>query len=137
MTQYIDKSALLVEIDRQKIGYNVDGKHSVEYDTTRKILNIIDGLVTKEVDLEKEIDNYFNTSIRKNIQANDNVTLFMQVRKAAKHFFKLGISINHPITASDKGMAEEIILNLEKIEKEYNICLIKEKEWVNKQIQKG
>ena len=44
MAQYIEKSALVVEIERQKIGYNVDGKHSVEYDTTRKILNIIDSL---------------------------------------------------------------------------------------------
>lgn len=51
MAQYIDKDALLVEIDRQKIGYNVDGKHSIEYDTTRKILNIIDTLEVKKVDL--------------------------------------------------------------------------------------
>lgn len=51
MAQYIDKDALLVEIDRQKIGYNVDGKHSIEYDTTRKILNIIDTLEVKEADL--------------------------------------------------------------------------------------
>lgn len=54
MKHYIDKSALVEEIDRQKIGYNVDGKHSVEYDTTRKILNIINTLEVKEVDLEKE-----------------------------------------------------------------------------------
>jgi len=51
MAQYIDKDALVAEIDRQKIGYNVDGKHSVEYDTTRKILNIIDTLEVKGVDL--------------------------------------------------------------------------------------
>ena len=51
MQQYIDKDALLVEIDRKKIGYNVDGKHSIEYDTTRKILNIIDTLEVKKVDL--------------------------------------------------------------------------------------
>ena len=52
MTQYIDKDALVAEIDRKKIGYNVDGKHSVEYDTTRKILNIIDTLEVKGVDLD-------------------------------------------------------------------------------------
>ena len=40
----IDKDALVAEIDKQKIGYNTDGNHSVEYDTTRKILNIIDTL---------------------------------------------------------------------------------------------
>ena len=49
----IDKDALVAEIDRQQIGYNVDGKHSVEYDTTRKILNIIDTLEVKGVDMEK------------------------------------------------------------------------------------
>jgi hypothetical protein len=48
----IDKDALAAEIDRQKIGYNVDGKHSIEYDTTRKILNIIDTLEVKEVQEE-------------------------------------------------------------------------------------
>ena len=48
----IDKAALVAEIDRQKIGYNVDGKHSIEYDTTRKILNIIDTLEVKEVNEE-------------------------------------------------------------------------------------
>ena len=65
MKQYIDKSALVAEIDRQKIGYNVDGKHSVEYDTTRKILNIIDTLEVIDVneepisnDLEEAADNY-------------------------------------------------------------------------------
>ena len=56
-----------------------------------QISDFIDTLEVKGVDLEKEIDSYFNTSIRKNIQANDNVTLFMQVRKTAKHFFELGL----------------------------------------------
>ncbi len=47
----IDKDALVAEIDRQKIGYNVDGKHSVEYDITRKIIDILNTLEVKEVDL--------------------------------------------------------------------------------------
>ena len=54
MAQYINKDALVAEIDRQKIGYNVDGKHSVEYDTTRKILGIINTLEVKEIDEQKE-----------------------------------------------------------------------------------
>lgn len=63
MARYIELDALLAEIDRQKIGYNADGKHSVEYDTTRKILNIIDTLAedhamlagrTKTIDEIKE-----------------------------------------------------------------------------------
>ena len=56
MAQYINKAALLAEIDRQEIGYNVDGKHSVEYNTTRKILDIIDSIEVKGVELEEEIN---------------------------------------------------------------------------------
>lgn len=58
MAHLIDKDALIAEIDRQKIGYNVDGKHSVEYDIVRKIIDIINSLETKDVDLEKEIRLY-------------------------------------------------------------------------------
>lgn len=40
--KYIDAEKLKVELDRQKIGYNIDGKHNAEYDTCAKILRIID-----------------------------------------------------------------------------------------------
>ena len=52
-----------------------------------------ENIEVKEVDLEEELDNYFNASIRKNLLENDNVTLFMQCRKVAKHFFELGIKV--------------------------------------------
>ena len=48
MPRYIDKSALVAEIDKQKIGYNTDGKHSVEYNTVKKILDILDTLEVKK-----------------------------------------------------------------------------------------
>lgn len=81
----IDKDALVAEIDRQKIGYNVDGKHSVEYDITRKIIDIIDTLEVKEVEL-------------------DNHTIMEEIRKCgcnpnefdiAKHFFELGLKVKN------------------------------------------
>ena len=50
----IDKDALVAEIDKRKIGYNTDGKHSVEYNTVKKILDILNTLEVREVDLEKE-----------------------------------------------------------------------------------
>lgn len=81
----IDKDALVVEIDRQKIGYNVDCKHSVEYDTTRKILNIIDTLEVKEVDLKKEIENELDTRWRGEYLSTS------KFRESAKHFFELGL----------------------------------------------
>ena len=85
MEQYIPKSALVAEIDRQKIGYNVDGKHSIEYDTTRKILNIIDTLEVKEVDIEKEIEFEYNPI--------DGLS-FEEFARIAKHFFELGMSVS-------------------------------------------
>ena len=41
MNTYIDADELLTEIDRQKIGYNTDGKHAAEYNTCIKIIDII------------------------------------------------------------------------------------------------
>lgn len=90
--EYINKSALVAEIDRQKIGYNVDGKHSVEYDTTRKILNIIDTLEVKEVDLEKEIDNVWNPHFNLGWDDNSLVSInHKSFESIAKHFFELGL----------------------------------------------
>ena len=60
MAQYIDKAALVAEIDRQKIGYNTDGKHPVEYNTVKKILDIIDTLEVKEVDIASMADDYYD-----------------------------------------------------------------------------
>lgn len=82
MTQYIDKDALIAEIDRQKIGYNTDGKHSVEYDITRKIIVIINSLEVKEVDLDGEINLWVRNLHR--------VPNFEELNKFARHFFKLG-----------------------------------------------
>ena len=55
MNKYIDTEKLLSEIDREKIGYNTDGKHTAEYNTCRKIIDIITSLQQEqpEVDLER------------------------------------------------------------------------------------
>ena len=39
--------------------------------------------------------------------------------------------------ASDRGMAEEIIINLKRVEQDYRIDLTKEIEWVRNKAQKG
>ena len=78
--ELIDKDALLVEIDRQKIGYNVDGKHSVEYDVTRKIIDVINSLEVKEVDLEKEItNNDHKITIGTKIRSKANPDLILSI----------------------------------------------------------
>lgn len=87
MAQYIDKSAIVAEIDRQKIGYNVDGKHSVEYEITRKIIDIINTIEVKEVDLGKEIDRYCEPIQAWQIQEAP----YTSIEKCARHFYELGL----------------------------------------------
>lgn len=70
----IDKAALVAEIDRQKIGYNVDGKHSVEYDTTRKILNIIDTLEVIDVN-EEPVSSIWHDASEKSNEPEDIVII--------------------------------------------------------------
>lgn len=102
MEQYISKSALVAEIDRQKIGYNTDGKHSVEYNTIKRILDIINTLEVKEVkegDLEKGISDYLDNH-NLNIQDGgrivfdngDTPNFLCDFRDIAKHFFELGLA---------------------------------------------
>ena len=88
MAQYIDKSALVAEIDRQKIGYNVDGKHSVEYDITRKIIDIINNLEVKEVDLETELGVIIDSL---NDDKYEHLSIHQQLSHIARHFFELGL----------------------------------------------
>lgn len=62
MEKYIDAHKLLVEIDRQKIGYNTDGEHAAEYNTCRKILDIIDSLQQEQQEvilLKKDTEDIF------------------------------------------------------------------------------
>ena len=60
MTQYIDKSALVAEIERKKEEYKEDYRKygnpydSVLYDEMEDILSFLDTLEVKEVDLDKE-----------------------------------------------------------------------------------
>lgn len=40
-------------------------------------------------------------------------------------------------TASDRGMAEEIIINLKRVEQDYHIDLTREMEWLRSKAKKG
>ena len=75
MEKYIDAHKLLVEIDRQKIGYNTDGEHAAEYNTCRKILDIIDSLQQEQ---PASFDGYDKDWV-------DELT-----EECAKHFYELG-----------------------------------------------
>ena len=92
MTQYIDKSALVAELDKL---------YNLEYDNTsdlscgkkimlRDILLFLNTLEVKEVDLDKEKDDYWNKLcddefgelLERDAKWFDDI---------AKHFFELGL----------------------------------------------
>jgi hypothetical protein len=80
MTQYIDKDALVAMI-----------KHHIKEEThsyfCKCLLSEIDTLEVKEVDLEKEFDNYANGILACDIQFEP----FTHLHNCAKYFFELGL----------------------------------------------
>ena len=61
--KYIDADKLLSEIDRQEIGYNTDGKHTAEYNTCRKILDIITSLQQEQPDYKGAVQLVFEEEL--------------------------------------------------------------------------
>ena len=106
------------------------------------IADFIDNFEVKEINLEKELEreiddcwfDYDGTIQRHGGTATMEID---DVKEIAKHFFELGTVVNNPITAADIGMAEEIIINLKRIEQDYHIDLTKEMEWLRNKVQKG
>lgn len=90
MTQYIDKSALVAEIERLKSEHikHTRNKFCAEWScgVLDNILSFINTLEVKGVDLEKEYDNEFfkEPVFRKLINRNAGIAI-------AKHFFDLGL----------------------------------------------
>ena len=48
-----------------------------------------------------------------------------------------GEYVSNPVTAADRGTAEEVIINLKRVEQDYRIDLTKEIEWARNQVKKG
>ena len=89
MTKLIDKSALVAEIEKE---LNTTKKYSTEYVNgkkyaLKKILSFLDTLEVKEVDLEKEFDDYTKDILACDIQFEP----FTHLHNCAKHFFELGL----------------------------------------------
>ena len=131
----IDKDALVAEIERYKHKaderlkikgrtLSEDCKDSALQNLCGNLLHFINTFEVKEVDLEKEIDKEIETRWR------GEYLFTSKFRESAKHFFQLGLSVNNPITAADRGTAEEIILSLKQVENDYRIDHSKEIEWV-------
>ena len=95
MTQLIDKSALVAEIERRKQdamnncgGFKSMREHECDsciVEQYEEMKNIIDTLEVKEVDLEKEIKEYLSTYWPKEKE------LHPFLGHMAKYFFELGM----------------------------------------------
>ena len=123
MTQYIDKATVVAEINRVLNSYDPNQITSGRY-ALASLRDFLDTLEVKEVDLEKELKSWLvdDEYYEKYVEAD--------IRETAKHFFNLGLQVNNPITAADRGMAEEIIINLKRVEKDYRIDLTEEMAWL-------
>lgn len=112
--KYIDADRLRAEIDRQKIGYNINGKHAAEYDTCVKILRIIDSLQQerREVDLEREVEKY----LLDNADFVTKSTSNEMVNALARHFAEWGA--RHSINWGDVQLLDTFILELSREEKD-------------------
>lgn len=151
MTQYISKSAIVAEIERRI----ADNRKEIEranhknledyfegYEDALVLLKeqFLDTIEVKEVDLEKEMQAFAKMELEplKIHDANIGISITMsQLYSCASRFFELGMRVSNPITASDRGTAEEIIINLKRVEQDYHIDLTKEMEWVRNKTQKG
>ena len=100
------------------------------FDAYNIILSFLDSTEVKAVDLEKEIKLWFDYGFPNNEELLD------YIKETAKHFYELGLNINNPITAADRGMAEEIIVNLKRLEQDYCIDLTKEMQWLRDIVKK-
>ncbi len=152
MEQYIPKSALVAWAKETYLCENASMIRKVCY---KQLLEHLDTLEVKEVDLEKEVESFAYTLPHSAIGDGEHLGKFDDpkvkearkhgwshfwrynyVKEIAKHFFELGMRVNNPITAADRGTAEEIIINLKRVEQDYRINLTKEIEWVRNQAQK-
>lgn len=89
MAQYIDKDALVAEIER-RYSTNLIGNHSSfrngKCEALREALSFIDTLEVKEVDINKEISQFIDANFEKATIGHK-----LSLRRTAKYFFELGI----------------------------------------------
>lgn len=142
MEKYIPKSALVAEIEKLELCtmdehmnyYSAEAQG--EYNALSKLEFFIDTLEVK-VDLEKVFNDEYS-KFSNDVGADYAFPIDLaDFKDFAKHFFELGMRINNPVTAADRGTAEEIIINLKRVEQDYRINLTKEIEWLRNKVKKG
>ena len=96
MTQYIDKAAVVAEMERL---YNLEYTNDSDLSCGKKIilrhiLSFLDTPEVKNIDLEKEIKEEYLK--RRYYGGRNNMLVILnelQFNKIAKHFFELGLKI--------------------------------------------
>lgn len=99
MTQYIDKSAIVAEIEKriketQSMQPKFDQFWAGQISAFKGVLKILDTLEVKEVDLEKEIQDYIHKLPHSKTYFNDGLVRSWReqnVIEIAKHFYELGL----------------------------------------------
>lgn len=104
MKQYIDKDALVAEIDRRKEKYiterlkaeTINGKNilGARIAMLEEVLVLINTLEVKDVDLEKEIEKCLKQHNMLAVGKKDFTDI-------ANHFFELGVRTSNHITEAD------------------------------------
>ena len=143
MAQYIDKTALVAEIDNilDYIDEHWDTDYAIGAQRfADKLQDAIDTLEVKEVDLDfqrfaKEMDAIF--ALPSSETKNTEEEPLNWEYAIAKQFFDLGMRASNPITPADRGTAEEIIISLKRVEEVYRIDLTREIEWLRNKVKKG
>lgn len=85
--ELIDKSALVVEIEKRREKNTKNKLNLVASFEDNYLLSFINTLEVKEVNLDKEIDRYYNIEAPKEFED----VLYEDIEKFAKHFFELGL----------------------------------------------
>ena len=98
MTQYIDKAALVAEIERLKSTYSDDENihHVARYNLLVDILAFLDTLETKEVDLEEVARHYLlheHISPLNEVLHQADLKVEMQYHKDIEDAYKAGFEL--------------------------------------------
>ena len=94
MAHLIDKDALVAEIESLRKYYIEKGDYDNGWNfALDKILSLIDTLEVKEVDLEKEVNNWRHEHFhgRRDKEADGEYLERVSQLDLAKHFFELGL----------------------------------------------
>jgi len=93
MAQYIDKTAVVAEIERLK-EYHVNERDDFEkgyHNALNLICSFLDTIDVKEVDVEKEIKEYLRKQPIVSRSQGTDLRLVPSPKEIAEHFYELGL----------------------------------------------